>query len=53
MTEDECRAFERDPGWEAAVKLRRWDDEGKVAGAATRSFAEFEPMLRRLAGQPT
>jgi len=32
-----------------AVRMRRWDDEGKVAGAATPGFAAYRPMLLRLA----
>lgn len=31
-----------------AVRLRRWDDRAKTAGARTPSLAEFEPLLRRV-----
>jgi len=30
-----------------AVALRRWDDEAKVVGKATRSLAEWAPLVRR------
>jgi len=51
MSESECREFESRPGWKEAIQLRRWDDEAKVAGAKTRSFSDFEPLLRTLARQ--
>lgn len=31
-----------------AVRLRRWDDRAKAAGARTPSLAGFEPLLRRV-----
>ena len=38
--------FRRNPHWEAAVRLRRWDDEAKVPGAETPSVEEFVPLIR-------
>jgi predicted HD phosphohydrolase len=35
---------------EHAVRVRRWDDQGKVAGIGTMAFEEFRPLLRRAAG---
>jgi phosphonate degradation associated HDIG domain protein len=34
-----------------AVRVRRWDDGGKVAGAPTRSFDDFRPLLLRVIRQ--
>jgi len=31
-----------------AVRLRRWDDSGKVAGLETMDFAAFKPLLQRV-----
>jgi predicted HD phosphohydrolase len=38
--------FRRNPHWEAAVRLRRWDDEAKVEGAPTPTVDEFIPLIR-------
>jgi len=38
--------FRRNPHWQAAVRLRRWDDEAKVPGAVTPSLDEFVPLIR-------
>ena len=32
-----------------AVRLRRWDDAGKVAGAPTPTLESYRPLLRRVA----
>ncbi len=47
----EAEAFERLSYWREAVALRRFDDGGKSDEAATRHFADFIPMMRRLASQ--
>ena len=49
MDDDEVAAFRARRGWEAAVALRRWDDEAKVAGLATPEVAEFRPLLEEVA----
>jgi phosphonate degradation associated HDIG domain protein len=36
-----------------AVRLRRYDDQAKVVGAATPDFAAYAPMMSRLAVSPT
>jgi phosphonate degradation associated HDIG domain protein len=41
----ESLAFHRD-----AVRLRRWDDGGKVEGLRTPTFADLRPLLERLVG---
>jgi [1-hydroxy-2-(trimethylamino)ethyl]phosphonate dioxygenase len=38
--------FRRSPHWEAAVQLRRWDEEAKVPGAETPTVDEFVPLIR-------
>ena len=50
MGPDERRRFEQLPGWEAAVQVRRWDDEAKVVGATPPRFDAHEALLRSLAG---
>ncbi len=32
-----------------AIRLRRWDDLAKVAGARTKSLADYRDMIRRVA----
>lgn len=49
MPESEIARFRANPGWASAVAVRRWDDEAKVAGAETSTFADWLPLLTRLA----
>ena len=49
MDDDEVAAFERRPGWEAAVAVRRWDDLAKVADLQVPGFDTYLPLLERLA----
>ena len=42
-------AFERMPYFDAAVALRRYDDEGKSLTPSRRTFADFEPLMRQVA----
>jgi gamma-butyrobetaine dioxygenase len=51
MDSEEADAFARGAFCEAAVAMRRWDDEGKVAGADVPPFGDFRPMLERLVKQ--
>jgi len=48
MREHEARAFEREAYFADAVRLRRWDDEGKVAGMPVPSSSSFHALLRRV-----
>jgi predicted HD phosphohydrolase len=48
MAAGELAAIEATPGWADAVALRRWDDGGKVDGAAVPGLATYEPLLRSL-----
>jgi len=41
----EVRAFEALPHARDAVRLRRWDDQGKVPGAPTPDLEHFRPIL--------
>lgn len=45
MSPAETRAFELEPHYRAAVRVRRWDDQGKVAGLGT---PPLEAYLERL-----
>jgi phosphonate degradation associated HDIG domain protein len=49
FTADRAARFERLEGFRAAVRLRRYDDLGKAADAATPHFEAYAPMMRRLA----
>lgn len=51
MNQDEVEAFREHEFYEDALRLRVWDDEGKVAGMQTPAFADFAPLLERLARQ--
>jgi gamma-butyrobetaine dioxygenase len=51
MTAAEAAAFRDRPGWAGAVRLRRWDDAAKVAGAPTRHLRWWESLLRSVAGR--
>jgi len=48
MSALEQREFESLSGFEAAVRVRRYDDAGKDPEMGTRPFAVFVPMLERL-----
>jgi phosphonate degradation associated HDIG domain protein len=47
MTARECADFAAARFAEDAVKLRRWDDEGKVSGADTPDLSHFERYVRQ------
>lgn len=47
--EDEVAAFEASPFAQDAVRLRRWDDEGKVPGLATPDLEHYRPVLEATA----
>ncbi len=48
FTPDESAAFRAQPFAADAIRLRRWDDLAKVPGAATRTLADYRPMLQAL-----
>jgi phosphonate degradation associated HDIG domain protein len=45
----EMSAFERLPGWEDAVLLRRWDDAGKVGGLVVAPLTAYRSLVDELA----
>jgi phosphonate degradation associated HDIG domain protein len=48
MTPDQVRAFASHPQLAAAVRLREWDDLGKVEGLEVQDFAHYRPLLESL-----
>jgi phosphonate degradation associated HDIG domain protein len=49
MPRHEIPRFEAEPFAREAVRLRRWDDQGKVAGLKTRALRVYVPLIERLA----
>jgi [1-hydroxy-2-(trimethylamino)ethyl]phosphonate dioxygenase len=49
MSAAELAQFEEQPFAHDAVRVRRWDDQGKVAGLATAAFGEYAALIERLA----
>jgi len=49
MTPHEVRQFEAQPFWREAVRVRHWDDQGKVAGLSTLPLHEYTELIERLA----
>ena len=45
MSKDECARFAAERHAADAIKLRRWDDEGKIVGAETPDLTHFERYL--------
>jgi phosphonate degradation associated HDIG domain protein len=48
MTAAEQEAFRAHPHWEAAVQLRRYDEQAKVPGVPLPTVDTYAPQLRRL-----
>jgi len=48
MSRAEAAAFEAEPYFHDAVRLRQWDDQGKIAGLSTPDFAHYAPLIERL-----
>jgi len=51
MGQAEAEAFEAGPHFRDAIRLRQWDDQGKIAGLPTPDFAHYLPLIERLAGR--
>lgn len=51
MTGPEADAFEAEPGFHDAVKLRRYDEQGKVEGAALAPMSAYRDLLLALAAR--
>ena len=48
MSPDEVRVFEADPHLAAALRLREWDDHGKVEGLDVAPIEAYRDRMRRL-----
>lgn len=48
MSAAEVAEFRQNPFHDEAVRVRLWDEGGKVAGMRTRAFGEYEPLLQRV-----
>ena len=49
LTPSQCRRFERSRFAADAIRLRRWDDAGKVEGVVAPGLESYWPLLRRIA----
>ena len=49
MSPRELPQFEAQRFWREAVRVRRWDDQGKVAGLKTRSLGEYAALIEEVA----
>ncbi len=47
MSEEEAAAFGKQPYLAEILRVRRWDDDGKVAGVETPHFSHYAPLLQR------
>ena len=45
MSADEVAAFERNPHCRDAVRLRHWDDQGKLGGFSAPDFSVYCPLI--------
>lgn len=48
FTPDEVAAFEANPHYREAVRLRRWDDEAKVVGMEVAPLEDYRSLLESL-----
>jgi len=53
MTDEEAQSFLTGPFAPDAVRLRRWDDDGKVVGDAVPTLDDARRVLARLQGRPS
>jgi [1-hydroxy-2-(trimethylamino)ethyl]phosphonate dioxygenase len=49
MSASEVLQFEAQPSWREALRLRQWDDQGKVAGLKTLSLDAHAALIERVA----
>ena len=49
MSAAEAAQFRAQPFWQDAVRLRRWDDQGKVAGLRTAQLRDYGTLIERVA----
>ncbi|MFI0843490.1 HD domain-containing protein [Mesorhizobium sp. IMUNJ 23232] len=48
MNSEEVAEFRKNPFHDEAVRVRLWDEGGKVAGMKTKSFRDYVPLLERV-----
>lgn len=48
MSAEEVAEFRSNPFHDEAVRVRIWDEGGKVAGMKTRAFRDYVPLLERV-----
>ena len=48
MNATEIAEFRSSPFYKEAVRVRLWDEAGKVAGLQTRDFRDYAPLLQRV-----
>jgi phosphonate degradation associated HDIG domain protein len=48
MSSSEAACFEAEPFHRDAVRLRRWDDQGKIAGLVPPGLADYGTMIERM-----
>ena len=48
MTAQEVAMFETERFHQDAVRVRQWDDQGKVAGLQTPGLSDYRPLIERL-----
>jgi len=49
MSAQEVAQFERERFCHEALRVRRWDDQGKVAGLKTSTFSDYAALIGRVA----
>ncbi len=49
MSSAEIAAFEAEPHHRQAIRVRQWDDQGKIPGLRTPDFAHYRALIDRLA----
>jgi len=52
MSAQEVTRFEAERYWQDAVRVRRWDDQGKIAGLKTAPLEAYVALIERRALQP-
>ncbi|RVC18529.1 phosphodiesterase, partial [Mesorhizobium sp. M7A.F.Ca.AU.002.02.1.1] len=51
MNAEEVAEFRKNPFHEEAVRVRIWDESGKIANMKTRTFRDYVPLLQRVVTQ--
>jgi predicted HD phosphohydrolase len=49
MATHEIAAFENEPFHQDAVRVRQWDDQGKVAGLETPGLGDYRALIEEMA----